>query len=352
MICVSDAETEKKTENAKDKQENVVWSLRSAEINITDKDLTETHTIIELGNPEFFCGNINAPKMKHVSVAVTQAAVCKGMCEKWANHVKGNPVDEEMLDWLKKELDSAVKTMVNPKKQALKEGIELPKEKKKALKADQKASTGKTKPKNASTLNRLFPCCGGGEESSDSDTEGNVELRVKFLSGSTINVSMDGTVGELKKKIQILKRIHPDHQTLFQNGKQLEDGQRLEAGTIFVAQRRAVMGIPTNVKFGISSNLNKGTVESDSTAGTKAIKSAQILDFSPNEFKGLYKWYSEGQDQPDEYCGELCDGKLRNDLSSYLQREKLSNQLCFFLSFSGQFDGVGQIAYGDASYYR
>ena len=303
-----------KSQNAKNFGDGIPWNPWAVEIVVDDEDdIYQARTIPELKNPEFLCGNIKHEKSREINAAIEKSGESQKMCEIWykvasrrlqskipsksdVNLVFQTEL-ETALNWLKTKLEIALRVS---------EGIVKSDPKKSSQIGDEKdEKSRRIGAKNSCVWNFCSNCfCCFRAKASEFRTDESkkqIVVYVKFLCGSTliVNQQLDGEVADIKKKIQTLKSIPPELQTLFLNGKQLNDNTRLDCieglsnSTITIIQRRCTLGVPADVVL--------RTVSSDS---------GENIAFSSEHFQCLYKWYVDGQAAPDIYRGEFSCGSL------------------------------------------
>jgi hypothetical protein len=303
-----------------DAKKILVWDVYTMEIKAEDNDLSEVHTIPKLRNPEFMYGRVLDKKIPEVDRAIKSSDQCKKMCEKWCSIAKGaslparilNP-NTEVLEWLKKELNSAILSMSSAPIPQVNDNNALSK----GLIRDPSIRTGNKKSSIPMWFGNCFRFNNSAEES-ESDSGDEVTVNVKFMSGliQVVKLQPDGNVSDLKMKIQSLKRIPAKCQALFLNGngKELENTiqlislKELPDSTVYVVQRKCVLGIPKHVQVDILSEQDTAKSKAIGSHRQLASKSGQKISFKPDRFKGLYKWFPEGQDAPDVYRGEFLGG--------------------------------------------
>jgi hypothetical protein len=280
------------------------WDPWTVEIKVEDNDLSNVRNISELKNPEFLHGNIKKEKTQEVTAAIESARESKEMCEILCmaarrrkqkldaiNDIKPS-IKKEIevaFDWLMKKIDSAQSTTLS-KNEVKAETTEI-----------QSGEIPHVRKEAETKSNHLcrWLCCIRAPEQTQEKPGHFFVIYIKLLSGSllTVNQQVEGTVNDLKKNIHKIKRISPQAQTLFLNGKQLEDKTPLQSieglpnSTVTLIQRRCILGIPQDVAVHL-----------------RLEKSANSLSFSIKRFPCLYKWYPEGQQMPDVYRGEFFCG--------------------------------------------
>jgi hypothetical protein len=297
------------------------WNPLTAMVQADDKDLNTIQTIGILRNPEFLYGKIPQPKMNEIKLAISDSRKCREMCESWCKLAqKGNEalVTDDHLDWLKKEIDSAVREAKTVQSSETKNGGNI---------QDTNIQDSSKKEGNVKSLwkclGSIFVCCRGKQDASDEDLGTEIAVNVKFLSGSIMKAKLDGSacsVSDLKQKIQAAKHIPVENQMLFIDGEKQDNDFSLEKYSdrmVYLFQRRSVLGIPEEVNIRDAGKIDP----KDQQGGPAAVSDSQIEKptdsvksklFEPDKFNGLYKWYPDGHAIPDVYKGEFFEGTERS----------------------------------------
>jgi hypothetical protein len=329
-----------------EKQE--AWDPLDAELLFEDDDIVHAKTIPDLREPEFLCGVIKPSKKAKIEAAISRSQRCRDTCESWSKIAKKGGeilVNEELLKWLKEELDHvapAAHAADIARSETKRAGSTIINNQDSSMEGTQNNSIWKS-------MGSIFVCCGGKQDKkTQADVEEQETVNIKFLSGSIVSVKLGGkscSILELKQKIQAVKHISAKNQILFIGGVKQDDSATLEVGdvskrVVYMIQRRFVLGVTDDVSI---DTLMKDDSRAKKTASSvsidkpmkddlKAKKTAEIAKKILFDSIGVYKWYSEGKSEPDEYRGNFVNG-IYSKLLLYLHAaNKKSTRASSFLT--------------------
>ena len=290
-----------------------LWDAWSFEIERSRDDfVSEARTIPQLRTPEFLIGTLEEENIEKIEITIQNSKVYKEMCKCWksisekSSRTSGSHVREEILVWLKKEIFAHV-----------------PVSEDKTLAGNLFSHESRFGFRGMYSFTKIFEnlsvCCRSRlseEETFESDL---IAIYVKLRSGEKIQIEVDlkGRVLDIKKKLNVLKGIAPNLQHLFFQGKELDDDERLSEDvsdlkpncTINLIQIYSILGIPKNVEVTCDSNAPESFRPPSNTDRRSELHPK--LQFKPKTFAGTYKWYHDGREPPDVYCGEFVNGTFR-----------------------------------------
>ena len=283
-----------------------------------DNQLSELKTIPVLCRPEFLQGKLKADTTAQVKRAIAASLQCRQMCAEWGKLAissgKKSQINDKILNWWQEEFVPAgpdhSKSGFVPS-QSNGDQITDRNEKSAALN-----TLSSTQASLGSMLRKMFCCCSSMDQDHVSETSSrkNAQIFVKKLDGTIFSLSMSAekpkgpetakdsdlvfteSVRALMEKIHDVKSIHPDQQFLVFQNKPLEEKKLLcEYGILpqsmlYLIQLRSVLGVDESVRVTATGNGD--------------------LAFTEEKFRGLYRWYRDGQQRPDVYMGEFLNGIL------------------------------------------
>jgi hypothetical protein len=283
-----------------------------------DTQFSELKTIPVLCRPEFFQGTLNNETCDQVKRAIAASLQCRQMCVEWGKLAvsagRKSQINDKILTWWQKEIipdDSDRPKPASLASQGNKEVIK-PRNEKMARQGSPRVT-----PASLGTMfrNVFCCCCSPGEYNlPDISNQKNAQIFIKKLNGTIFSLGTIATelhspdkakesdlvltesVRALKGKIHDSTGIHPNLQVLVFKNESLDDDKLLhECGIspqsmLYLIQLRSVLGLDENVRV-------TATEEGD-------------LKFTEEKFRGLYRWYRDGQQRPDVYMGEFLNGML------------------------------------------